>query len=80
LPTCLVDVRIPGLGGPTLQAHLREAGSTLPIVFLSGDQDIPTIVQTIKAGAEDFLLKPVTSVTRSRPRVVAAYCGSKSAA
>jgi FixJ family two-component response regulator len=57
----LVDVRIPGLGGPELQARLHEVGSTLPVVFVSGYNDIQTVVQTIKAGAEDFLIKPVTS-------------------
>src|SRR5882757_8608207 len=57
----LLDVRIPGLGGPGLQAHLHEAGSTLPVVFISGSNDIETVVQTVKAGAEDFLVKPVTS-------------------
>jgi FixJ family two-component response regulator len=57
----LVDVKIPGLGGPELQARLHEAGSTLPVVFVSADNDINTVVQTVKAGAEDFLLKPVTS-------------------
>jgi FixJ family two-component response regulator len=58
----LLDVRIPGLGGPGLQAHLHEAGSTLPVVFISGSNDVETVVQTVKAGAEDFLIKPVTSV------------------
>ena len=57
----LVDVKIPGLGGPELQARLHEAGSTLPVVFVSAYNDINTVVQTVKAGAEDFLLKPVTS-------------------
>lgn len=57
----LVDVKIPGLGGPELQARLHEAGSTLPVVFVSADNDINTVVQTVKAGAEDFLVKPVTS-------------------
>ena len=57
----LVDVGIPGLGGPELQARLHEAGSTLPVVFVSYYNDINTVVQTVKAGAEDFLLKPVTS-------------------
>ena len=57
----LVDVRIPGLGGPELQARLHEAGSTLPVVFVSAYNDIKTVVQTVKAGAEDFLIKPVTS-------------------
>ena len=42
-PGCiLLDVRIPGLSGPELQARLSELGSTLPIVFLTGHLDIPT--------------------------------------
>jgi FixJ family two-component response regulator len=57
----LLDVRIPGLSGPQLQGRLHEAGSTLPIVFVSAHNDINTAVQTVKAGAEDFLIKPVTS-------------------
>jgi len=57
----LLDVRIPGLSGPELQHRLGELGCTLPIVFLSGHADIRTTVQTIKAGAEDFLTKPVSS-------------------
>jgi len=57
----LLDVRIPGLSGPELQDRLHEAGSTLPIVFVSACNDINTVVQTVKAGAEDFLIKPVTS-------------------
>jgi FixJ family two-component response regulator len=61
-PGCiLLDVRIPGLSGPELQGRLNELGSTLPIVFLSGHADTPTTVLTIKAGAEDFLTKPVES-------------------
>jgi FixJ family two-component response regulator len=57
----LLDVKIPGLDGPALQARLRELGSTLPIIFLTGYPDIPITVRTIKAGAEDFLTKPVSS-------------------
>jgi FixJ family two-component response regulator len=57
----LLDVRIPGLSGPKLQERLKNLDSTLPIIFLSGYPDIPTTVRTIKAGAEDFLTKPVTS-------------------
>ena len=56
----LLDVKIPGLTGPELQGRLAERGFTLPIIFLTGHGDIPTTVQTIKAGAEDFLTKPVT--------------------
>jgi FixJ family two-component response regulator len=61
-PSCiLLDVQIPGLSGPDLQARLSDLGSTLPIVFLTGHGDIPTTVQTMKAGAQDFLTKPVSS-------------------
>ena len=61
-PGCiLLDVRIPDLSGPELQDRLGEAGSTLPIVFLTGYGDVPTSVRAIKAGAEDFLTKPVSS-------------------
>lgn len=57
----ILDVQIPGLSGPELQARLNELGSTLPIVFLTGHGDTATTVRTIKAGAEDFLTKPVSS-------------------
>ena len=57
----LLDVRIPGLSGPELQERLIELGSTLPIIFLTGYPDIPTTVQGMKAGADDFLTKPVSS-------------------
>ena len=62
VPGCiLLDVRIPGLSGPELQGRLSKLGSTLPIIFLSGYPDIPTTVQGIRAGAEDFLTKPISS-------------------
>jgi RNA polymerase sigma factor (sigma-70 family) len=57
----LLDVRIPGLSGPDLQDRLRVLGSTLPILFLTGYADVPATVRAIKAGAEDFLIKPVSS-------------------
>lgn len=61
-PGCiLLDVRIPGLSGPDLQDRLSKLGSSLPIVFLSGYADVATTVRTMKAGAEDFLTKPVSS-------------------
>jgi FixJ family two-component response regulator len=63
-PGCiLLDVQMPGLTGPQLQSQLAGIGCSLPIVFLSGHPDIPTSVQTIKAGAEDFLVKPVLKDT-----------------
>jgi FixJ family two-component response regulator len=57
----LLDVRIPGLSGPELQYRLNELGLTLPIIFLTGHPDIRTAVRGIRAGAEDFLTKPVSS-------------------
>ncbi|HEX7922642.1 MAG TPA: response regulator [Bradyrhizobium sp.] len=57
----LLDVRIPGMSGPELQGRLNELQSTLPIVFLTGHADTATTVQAIKAGAEDFLTKPIAS-------------------
>ena len=55
----LLDVQMTGLSGPQLQDRLAELGCGLPIIFITGHGDIPTTVQTIKAGAEDFLTKPV---------------------
>jgi FixJ family two-component response regulator len=64
---CLVlDVSMPGLDGLGLQRRLRETGQSLPIVFLTGDGDIRMSVQAIKAGAADFLTKPVTSDALAR--------------
>ena len=61
-PGCiLLDVQMPGLSGLELQNCLVELGSILPIVFVTGHSDIPTTVRAIKAGAEDFLTKPIPS-------------------
>jgi FixJ family two-component response regulator len=62
VPSCiLLDVQIPGLDGLALQSRLSELGSTLPIIFLTGHPDIRTTVRAIRAGADDFLIKPVSS-------------------
>jgi FixJ family two-component response regulator len=59
-PGCLVlDVRMPGPSGLELQAALARQGCRLPIIFLTGHGDIPMSVRAIKAGAIDFLTKPV---------------------
>jgi FixJ family two-component response regulator len=59
-PGCLlVDVRMPGLSGLDLQQALRSANIDLPIVFMTGHGDIPMSVRAMKAGAVDFLPKPV---------------------
>ncbi len=63
-PGCLVlDVRMPGPSGLDLQHHLAERGHTMPIIFLTGHGDIPMTVQAMKAGAVDFLTKPVRDQT-----------------
>jgi FixJ family two-component response regulator len=60
-PGCLVtDVRMPGLSGLELQRALATAGVDLPIIFITGHGDIPTSVRAMKAGAVDFLTKPVS--------------------
>jgi FixJ family two-component response regulator len=58
--SCLVlDVAMPELNGLELQERLTQGGILLPIVFLTGHGDIPMSVQAVKAGAADFLTKPV---------------------
>jgi DNA-binding NtrC family response regulator len=59
-PGCLVlDVQLPGLSGLDLQQELAKAGVKIPIIFITGYGDIPTSVRAIKAGALEFLTKPV---------------------
>lgn len=59
-PGCLVlDVRLPGPSGLELQEALARRHSTMPVIFLTGFGDIPMSVRAIKAGAVDFLTKPV---------------------
>lgn len=63
-PGCLVvDVRMPGVSGLELQRKLAETGESRPIVFLTAHGDIPMSVQAMKAGAIDFLTKPVRDQT-----------------
>lgn len=57
----IIDVRMPGMDGLQLQAELARRGIPLAIVFLTGHGDIPMSVRAIKAGAVDFLTKPVTA-------------------
>ena len=59
-PACLVlDVHMPGLSGLDLQRELTQRGIEIPIVFLTGHGDIPITVRAMKAGAVEFLTKPV---------------------
>ena len=60
---CVVlDVAMPELDGLELQQRLTQSGVLLPIVFLTGHGDIPMSVRAVKAGALDFLTKPVKDV------------------
>jgi RNA polymerase sigma factor (sigma-70 family) len=59
-PSCLVlDVRLPGLSGLDFQRELAARKISIPIVFLTGHGDIPMSVRAMKAGAVEFLTKPV---------------------
>ena len=59
-PACLVlDVRLPGLDGLDLQRELTQSGVRVPIVFITGYGTIPMTVRAMKAGAVEFLTKPV---------------------
>lgn len=56
---CLVlDIRMPGMSGLELQDKLKQMGSILPIIFITGHGDVPMAVKAIKAGAADFVQKP----------------------
>jgi FixJ family two-component response regulator len=54
----LLDIRLPGQDGLAVQEWINRAGIALPVVFISGVQDISTVVHCMKAGAFDFLQKP----------------------
>ena len=61
-PGCLVlDVHMPGFSGLDLQRELAQRGVEIPIIFLTGHGDIPMTVRAMKAGAVEFLTKPVKS-------------------
>jgi FixJ family two-component response regulator len=59
-PKCLVlDLRMPGLSGLELQRELAARSLSMPVIFLTGHGDVPSSVEAMKAGALDFLTKPV---------------------
>lgn len=59
-PSCLIlDLQLPGLSGLDLQKRMAEVELEIPIVFLTGHGNIPASVQAMKAGAVEFLTKPV---------------------
>jgi FixJ family two-component response regulator len=63
-PTCLVlDVSLPGISGLDLQQRLAAEGNDVPIVMISANSDVPTTVRAMKAGAIDFLTKPIQAET-----------------
>ena len=77
---CVVaDLHMPVLSGLALQSALAHSGNPLPVIFLTGHGDIPTSVQAMKRGAEDFLTKPVqkekllAAVTRALASDAAAF-------
>lgn len=78
-PGCLLlDVRLPGMSGLEFQSELDKLGINLPIVFMTGYADVPMGVQAMKAGAVEFLCKPLreqdllvavrTAIERDRAR------------
>lgn len=86
-PACLVlDVAMPGLDGLELQARLVRDGLRLPVVFLTAHGDIPMSVRAIRAGAVDFLTKPVDdtallrAVRAASAQAVASAAGQAEAA
>ena len=59
-PGCVVcDVRLPGMSGLELQQALAASADARPVVFISGNGDVPASVSAMKAGAVDFLTKPL---------------------
>jgi FixJ family two-component response regulator len=61
VPGCAVlDVALPGLNGLELQQALTAGGTHRPVIFITGKGDVPTSVRAMKAGAIDFLTKPVS--------------------
>jgi two-component system, LuxR family, response regulator FixJ len=59
-PSCVVsDVRMPGMDGIELARRCRSSGNDVPIILISGHADVPMAVAGIKAGATDFIEKPI---------------------
>jgi FixJ family two-component response regulator len=59
-PACaILDLRMPGVSGLTVQEELQRTAADIPVVFLTGHADVPTSVRAMKAGAVDFLQKPL---------------------
>lgn len=65
----LLDVQMPGMSGLELQALLTRNGNSIPLIFMTGNANVPMSVSAMKAGAFDFLLKPFTSNTLEQTTV-----------
>lgn len=60
VPACLIlDMKMPGIGGLEVVSELKRKGMTIPVIFITGHGSIPLSVQAMKAGAMEFLTKPV---------------------
>jgi FixJ family two-component response regulator len=76
-PSCLIlDVRLPGLSGLDFQTELTKAQIDIPIIFITGHGDIPMTVKAMKAGAVEFLTKPL----REQDLLDAGCAGARSCA
>jgi FixJ family two-component response regulator len=79
-PSCLVlDVQLPHLSGLDLQRRMVDANSEMPILFITGHGDIPTTVRAMKAGAVEFLTKPLVEgdLLESIRQAIARDCATR---
>ena len=61
-PDCiLLDMNMPGLNGIEVECRLKEMGSTVPVIMVTGDSDVPTATAALHHGAVDFVTKPIES-------------------
>ena len=75
---CLIlDVHMPGLSGFDLQRELQTWDASLPIIFITGSPDVPMTVNAMKAGAVDFLPKPIKSDVLFAAIEQALYCSRR---
>ncbi|MEL6267496.1 MAG: response regulator, partial [Pseudomonadota bacterium] len=56
---CLLDINLPGVDGLTLLGRLRAQGKTMPVIVLTADGSVQRAVEAMRAGATDFLVKPI---------------------
>src|SRR5260370_6872156 len=59
-PSCLIlDIRLPGMSGLDVQRKLAEAGTMIPVIFITAHADVPLAVKAMKSGAVEFLTNPI---------------------